>query len=769
MSISFLFGSSGINETGKTLDWNKETNIISYGSLNSVVLADVNSSRVIAILNSHKGKVSITKWLNNFLLTADSFGVLLLWKEIDNEWQVVCKIEDTEKNSINSLDFVVIKNSFLIAISNTQGMVQIFKCDNLSAPKELKKIQEFSFGYYKLIECVSLSILNNETVILAMANVQSKLLIYTSNVNEGNEFKIYQELRGHKDWIKTLDTIVFNDGKELFLASGSQDNYIRIWRFFTNKEKEIEIVLESVLGEHDGWIQSVSWWKKTNTKSQKEKIYLLSVSMDKTMLIWKQDPKSKIWVSHVRVGDSGRYKQLGYLGGCFGPNGKSIIAHGFKGFLGLYSKKNKEWIPQMTVTGHFDIVNEIAWDSNGDYLISVSDDETSRLFSKWKDLKKKKQNSEYLETFYEIARPQIHGYSLKTIDYINNNTPNLYISGADESFLRVYEGTTTFVKTINAISKTNYKPSNNLLGAILPPLKLSSRTIYEKKIENEKEKENENEKKNKKKKINIEEDEEIEITFPVYDSPPIQDDLQNKTLWPEVQKMYGHENPVLSVRASHNGKLIISSAKSMHQRDNYFIVWETENWQLVQKIQEHKSEIIKTDFSFDDSFLISISRDRTFVLYDVVNSFKVINKIKEHSMPIIDCCWSPDHYFFVTGSRDKAIKGWILDKEKLTIKNVFNYEASDEISCLNFAPKMFNDSLYLAIGLKSGKIEVLQLNVDIEKQSCSMVTNNKVFFPEKHFFTQPVNSIKWCINNSSKEVLLACCGGFTIKIFNVFF
>lgn len=43
----------------------------------------------------------------------------------------------------------------------------------------------------------------------------------------------------------------------------------------------------------------------------------------------------------------------------------------------------KEWIPQVTISGHFGPVEEIAWDPTETYLVSISSDQTARVFAKW--------------------------------------------------------------------------------------------------------------------------------------------------------------------------------------------------------------------------------------------------------------------------------------------------------------------------------------------------------------------------------------------------
>lgn len=180
----------------------------------------------------------------------------------------------------------------------------------------------------------------------------------------------------------------------LFLASGSQDSVIRLWKFIIeqnynteelNKElknvlklesKKLNVIkqdgstcsyviqLETVISGHDGWVYGVHWkpnfckgiLQNKNTSQEflkfvdyfdyisENRLELLSVSMDKTLAVWAFDEDSGLWVDFIRLGEVGG-NTLGFYGGKFSPDGNCILAQGFNGSLHLWKKvynKNKQ-------------------------------------------------------------------------------------------------------------------------------------------------------------------------------------------------------------------------------------------------------------------------------------------------------------------------------------------------------------------------------------------------------------------------------------------
>jgi elongator complex protein 2 len=102
-------------------------------------------------------------------------------------------------------------------------------------------------------------------------------------------------------------------------------------------------------------------------------------------------------------------------------------------------------------------------------------------------------------------------------------------------------------------------------------------------------------------------------------------------------------------------------------------VYNTENYQLVgQPLEGHSLTVTRIAFSPDDKFVLSVSRDRSWRLFEfrssggkgllicmirslTISDFVPIAADKSHGRIIWDCAWAADGNVFATASRDKTV------------------------------------------------------------------------------------------------------------------
>jgi len=221
------------------------------------------------------------------------------------------------------------------------------------------------------------------------------------------------ELKGHSDWIRSLDfslpVTISSEKHNLFLVSSSQDRTIRIWKMdseaissgsaaqlrkaniemtsyiegplFVAGNTSYQVSLESLLVGHEDWVYSVEWQPPTVLPGNEahQAMSILSASMDKMMMIWRPEKNTGLWINSVTVGELS-HSALGFYGGHWQPDGKSILAHGYGGSFHMWRDvglDSENWQPQIVPSGHFAPVSDLTWARSGQYLLSVSHDQAS--------------------------------------------------------------------------------------------------------------------------------------------------------------------------------------------------------------------------------------------------------------------------------------------------------------------------------------------------------------------------------------------------------
>ncbi|KAJ3169712.1 Elongator subunit elp2 [Irineochytrium annulatum] len=481
----------------------------------------------------------------------------------------------------------------------------------------------------------------------------------------------------------------FNHG-DLIIASSSQDKYVRLWRVSENvtegleglgekadgrektfdealrmlesfvgldgemklstKAHKIEVdtakekktytaMFDAMLAGHDDWVHSVAWQPCKYLDGEKtfhQPLCLVSASADKSLLVWRPDQDGGVWVNESRLGEVGG-NSAGFYGGIFSPDGRLILAHGYGGSVqvwGSASEDDKSWTPGIGISGHAASVEGLAWDVTGRYVVSVSLDQTSRLFGRW--------NRDGESTWHEVARPQIHGYDLHCIDFLGRYT---FVSGADEKVLRIFDAPRTFVESwqmVSGFTESEAVLKERPVGASVPALGLSNKAIgtAETNIDDEfREK-------------------FVPIAPKTVSEPPSEQYLSQHTLWPETNKLYGHGYELVCVACSHDGTLIASASKATKPEYAGIRLWSTSTWKEVgPPLMAHSLTVTALAFSGDDTRLLSVGRDRMWSLFkkgDAGEYTLEVNNLTAHLRIIWGCSWSRNDTFFATASRDKT-------------------------------------------------------------------------------------------------------------------
>ncbi|KAI9826227.1 MAG: hypothetical protein M1819_007394 [Sarea resinae] len=755
IEVESEFIAVGGNRHPAAADWDPNCLLLAFGADNDVALwdpLDDTHPGVRALLSGHTDKVTAVKFLRTessaqpIILSGSVDKTIRVWRpdpDSPTAWLSAAVIVGHE-GSINAIAVLPGSNGIFAtgAADATVKIWQISLTDEGMSNVLLQTI-EITPRFFPL--ALDLGRLDCEgSWILAIAGTKSIVQIYVANCNESGvrTFHLAANLSGHEGWIRSLAFVYEEEDdptSDLLLASASQDKYIRLWRVHQGPElpaannagndpalgalgkslsnkahrfesggKRYSVTFEALLLGHDDWIYTASW------RPWKGGLQLLSASADNSLAIWEPDSSSGVWVCIARLGEISAQKGSttatgstgGFWQGLWSPSGMSVVSLGRTGSWRLWTldEAQDRWIQGIAISGHVKPVNGIAWDVNGDYLLSTSSDQTTRLFAEWQRGQKR--------SWYEFARPQIHGYDLNCIDSLGGSS---FISGADEKLLRVFEEPKAVANLLSKLCGIDAGAENEAMpdAANVPVLGLSNKAIQA--VEDGLLVSNEDQ----------DARERVDPASVVHKStldlahPPFEDHLARHTLWPESEKLYGHGYEISTVAASHDRSLVATACKASSVDHAVIRLYDTQEWREIKPaLMAHYLTVTSLKFSSDDRYLLSVGRDRQWAVFEraetVEEGYKLVtSNPKGHSRMILDASWAPAEAgrIFATAGRDKSVKIWEQVNEKEFVCKT-TISATHPANAVDFLPRFYGAAgkLYLAFGTEAGGITICGLD-----------------------------------------------------------
>lgn len=821
--VKRVFIGAGCNRIVNNVSWGA-SGLVAFGAQNAVAIFCAKTAQILTTLPGHNASVNCTQWIPStkdafkvghlqyhYLLSGDANGVIIVWELslIDRKWRNVLQLPKTHKKGVTCITgFVVSQTAAIFASTSSDSSVNVWELlfpSTAGGACELSCLESFSLGPKPMV-ALSLAELpgNSGHIVLAMGGLDNKVHLYCGE--RTGKFIHSCELKGHTDWIRSLDfslPICTNGEKgSLLLVSSSQDRCIRLWKISLRKSpansdiphriediglasyiegpivvagsSSYQISLESLLIGHEDWVYSVQWQPPSRLSTEDNDVHqpqsILSASMDKTMMIWQPEKTTGIWMNVVTVGELS-HCALGFYGGHWSPDGHSILAHGYGGSFHLWRDTgvdSENWQPQRVPSGHFAAVTDIAWSPSGGYVLSVSDDQTTRVFSPWKD----EVCSEDGVSWHEIARPQVHGHDINCVAIIQGKGNHRFVSGADEKVARVFEAPLSFLQTLShahiqdSDAPEYLQDDIQILGANMSALGLSQKPIYVQ-ARNEAPKKSAND--------DLDTLGEIPDAVPVVlTEPPIEEQLAFNTLWPESHKLYGHGNELFSLSCDHQGKFVASSCKAQSATVAEIWLWQVGSWKTVGRLQSHNLTVTNMQFSHDDAFLLAVSRDRQFSLFSINStgtdsvSFELVARQEAHKRIIWTCTWNPFGHQFATGSRDKTVKIWSVQNNSSVKQLKTLPQFTSSVNALSWCGhKSSRDNGFLAVGMESGLIEVWSLlGIDLPVFHAALAVRFDPFMCH----VSKVQRLAWksTENEEGETLQLASCGAdHCVRVFDV--
>nr|WP_317891623.1 WD40 repeat domain-containing protein [Tolypothrix sp. PCC 7601] len=498
----------------------------------------------------------------------------------------------------------------------------------------------------------------------------------------------FQELQTLSDHNSAVNSVAFSpDGQKL--ASGSNDNTIKLWDVSTGKViqtlphlQEATPTASYIDSGHQDSVTSIAF----SSDGQK----LASGSEDKTIKLWDMTTGKLLQTFN---GHSGLIKTI-----ALSNDGEKLASGNDDKTIKLWDVSTGKLL--QTFSGHSDVVNSVAFSSDGEKLASGSKDKTIKLWdvSTGKLLQTFNGHSQSVNSvaLSNDGKQLASGSSDNTIklwNFSNSKVPQTLsghsnpvnsvafsrdgkqlLSGSNDKTIKLWDVTTAkLLQTLSghreAVNSVAFRGDGQQLvsGSNDHTIKLWDVTIGK-----------------------------VQQTLP-------SDSNANS----------GHEAWVNSFAFSSDGKQLVSGSN-----DDTIKLWDVTTGQLLQTLNGHRGAVNSVALSSDRQKLASGSDDKTIKLWDITTGQLLqtfpseTNANNGHRDWVKSVAFSPDGKQLASGSKDKTIKIWDVHTGKLlhNFRGFFVFLTSghrDSVNSVTFSP----DGKQLASGSNDNTIKIWDVTI----------------------------------------------------------
>ncbi|ODM96956.1 Notchless protein 1 [Orchesella cincta] len=118
-------------------------------------------------------------------------------------------------------------------------------------------------------------------------------------------------------------------------------------------------------------------------------------------------------------------------------------------------------------------------------------------------------------------------------------------------------------------------------------------------------------------------------------------------------RMTGHQQPVIMVSYSPDGRYIASASFDHHVK-----IWDGKTGKFVASLFGHLRRVYQVAWSADSRMLVSGSSDSTLKVWNMAKKGKADVHLPGHADEVYTVDWSPDGQRVVSGGKDKLLRIW---------------------------------------------------------------------------------------------------------------
>jgi len=217
-------------------------------------------------------------------------------------------------------------------------------------------------------------------------------------------------------------------------------------------------------------------------------------------------------------------------------------------------------------------------------------------------------------------------------------------------------------------------------------------------------------------------------------------DLGTLTLFPEVCKLFGHDNDILVIAAARSHGQFASACRARDVAEACIRLWDFDGGVAGEFTGGHKSSVVCLEFTEDERFLASSGKDRRICVWDREKRELVAAVDNAHKRIVWGLSWHDG--VLLSGGRDGAVKLWRVEGDGLVCVHEVAFKG-ESVTSVHFKP---TPGFVFAAGFESGRVKVV---VWVEGGQGEEVTE----LLDRH--GAQVRSVKW---RPDGEAVLASCG-----------
>ncbi|GAA5895240.1 hypothetical protein JCM8208_005945 [Rhodotorula glutinis] len=329
--------------------------LVAFASGHLVALwqsADNRSAGVANTLAGHGADVASLAFAqspqtSDCFVSGDAKGDARVWRQLDGQWTTLAVLPAAHSGSVSAVEAVEMvrdggDKAYLVLTGGSDAVVKVW---TVSLEGKVSLVQTLSLKGKIPLALALTNLPSSSSFVLAVGGTETRVQLYTS-AQQKLEFRKSLSLEGHTDWVRclsfttpipssadsTASTSTAYDiaPGEVLLASGSQDNYIRLWRisrrstraaegapappaaatgldaldaleealaaaedgelrvkahdFVVASDGDFSCASEAVLLGHDAWVTALNWAPASTSSTSS--LRLLSASADRSLILW---------------------------------------------------------------------------------------------------------------------------------------------------------------------------------------------------------------------------------------------------------------------------------------------------------------------------------------------------------------------------------------------------------------------------------------------------------------------------------------------------